>query len=154
MLRSALIIRFAFRRTLVARSVVTPPQPAHGPMPSTIPGVSREELQERLKQFHEKQSQSMRVDREKKLALQIDEMRRALPPEQFQEFLRGLEDQEHRTKAEEEKISAMSPEELFRYQRRQKRKAALREWWSVACLSGAFFGSLAIFHYVLNVWFW
>lgn len=121
-----------------------------------IPGISHEELLEKVREFEmvrkQDSQQTANVERSRRLK-EIDQMRRSLPPQKFKEFMADLEKVDTQNQAEMEKMAAMSPHQLFRYQRNKR-------WWnqlwvnvnfafSIFCSVGTFF----IFYYLLIEFF-
>ncbi|RNF15185.1 uncharacterized protein Tco025E_05634 [Trypanosoma conorhini] len=91
-------------------------------LPDTIPGVSREELAERLDQYQQKLSYKAAQLTSRELANEIEMMRRALPPDQFQQFLHDVDSMTAKNELEMARLSAMSPQQLYRYHQRQRRR--------------------------------
>lgn len=123
-------------------------------LPNTIPGVSREELAERLRKMAEIQQQKAETAHRDSLAKHIDTMRRAMPPDQFKEFLKSIEEKEALDMEESEKMSSMTPLELYRYQRRKAQKENIRQWLNVLSVVAAFFGGIYVLFYFLCFFFY
>jgi hypothetical protein len=119
-------------------------------LPSTIPGVSREELAERLRKMESMQRQQTMSAHRDSIAKQIDTMRRAMPPKQFKEFLRGLEEKEAKSMDEAEKVSHMTPTELYRYQLKKQRNQNILQWINLLALCAAFvLGIYFLFYFLI-----
>jgi hypothetical protein len=119
-------------------------------LPNTIPGVSREELAEKLNKMGSLQRQQTTNAHRDSIARQIDTMRRAMPPDQFKEFLSKLESKEALAMDEAEKMNEMSPTELYRYQLKRQRNNNIKQWINVIMLVGAFvFGIFFMFYFLL-----
>mmetsp|Transcript_11976 Transcript_11976/g.13782 ORF Transcript_11976/g.13782 Transcript_11976/m.13782 type:complete len:175 (+) Transcript_11976:52-576(+) len=123
-------------------------------IPNTIPGISREELAERVRKMAEIHQQKADSAHRDSLAKHIDTMRRAMPPDQFKEFLRSIEEKEALNAEEAEKMSSMTPLELYRYQRRKAQRENLRQWLNVIYLVSAFFGGIFFLFYFLCYFFY
>lgn len=119
-------------------------------LPNTIPGVSREELAEKLQKMGAAHRQKTTDKHRENIARQIDTMRRAMPPAEFKEFLRQLEAKEALAMDEAEKVDSMTPAELYRYQLKRQRNQNLWQWVYVIMLGGAFvMGIFFMFYFLL-----
>ncbi|RNE99148.1 hypothetical protein TraAM80_08353 [Trypanosoma rangeli] len=110
-----------------AESKKAPPFPANfsvdpKQLPDTIPGVSREELAERLEKYQQELSYKTSQLTARELANEIEMMRRALPPDQFHQFLQDVDSMAEKNEREVARLSAMSPQQLYRYHQRQRRR--------------------------------
>lgn len=123
-------------------------------IPNTIPGVSREELAKRLAQMESLQKQKAHEAHVDNVAKEIDNMRRAMPPQQFKEFLENLEKKEAETAEEAEKVGKMSPTELYRYQLKKERREKRTQLINLIFLMTMFFGAIYIIFYFLIFFFY
>lgn len=121
-----------------------------------LPGISAEELADKLRQFEvhrQRESENTaNVERSRRLK-EIDQMRRSLPPKKFKEFMEDLEKMDLKNEAEMEKVAAMSPQELLRYQTNKR-------WWHNFWTNLNFFfvvfcalGGFLVFYYLLIEFF-
>lgn len=122
-------------------------------IPSTIPGVSREELAEKLKAMQNIHQQKLSRQHEINFPRQIDTMRRAMPPAQFREFLESVEKKEAESLAEQEKMANMTPMQLFRYQQKKKRRENIAQWLNVFWLAFMVVSSTSLLLYFLIYFF-
>ncbi|CCD15720.1 unnamed protein product [Trypanosoma congolense IL3000] len=109
-------------------------------LPNTIPGIGREELAARLEKQQREFARKYEETRADDLVREIDTMRRAMPPEEFKRFLRGIEEAEAKDAREAAKTSAMSPMQLYRYQQRQRRRLQLQLFAKTVVIFVAIFG--------------
>lgn len=119
-------------------------------LPNTIPGVSREELAERLQKMGSFQRQQVVNSHRESISRQIDTMRRAMPPTEFKEFLRKLEEKEALEMDEAEKMDQMTPTQLYRYQLKKARNENIKQWINVIALGAVFvLGIYFMFYFLL-----
>lgn len=119
-------------------------------LPNTIPGVSREELAEKLRKMETIQRQKTVDAHRESISKQIDTMRRAMPPKEFKEFLRTLEEREAKAMDEAELIGHMTPMQLYRYQLKKQRNENIKQWLNLVALVAVFlFGIYFLFYFLL-----
>lgn len=109
-------------------------------LPDTIPGLERRELAARLEEHQRELAQKYQQSAADDLAKAIDLMRRAMPPEEFKRFLQDVEKAAAEGSKEAARISAMSPAQLYRYQRRQRRRQRVQLFAKTVMLFVSVFG--------------
>ncbi|AYU82893.1 hypothetical protein LdCL_350014300 [Leishmania donovani] len=112
-------------------------------LPSTIPGITREELAARIVQYHSQQSKLAKEMSDKALAHDVELMRRSLSPSSFAEYMARLEKEQQAAVKEEAKMAAMSPLELHQYRQKKRRQAIRYEWYKTFLVLVAIAGSIA-----------
>ncbi|CAG9582444.1 conserved hypothetical protein [Leishmania major strain Friedlin] len=112
-------------------------------LPSTIPGMTQEELAARIVRYHSQQSKLAQEMSEKALAHDVELMRRSLSPSSFAEYMARLEKEQQAAVKEEAKMAAMSPVELHQYRQRKRRQAVRYEWYKTFLVLVAIAGSIA-----------
>ncbi|KAK7194660.1 hypothetical protein NESM_000384900 [Novymonas esmeraldas] len=112
-------------------------------LPSTIPGITQEELAARIAHYHSEKSKLAGEASAKALAQEIELMRRSLSPNAFVEYMGRLETQQRAAAREDAKMAAMSPVELHQYQQKKRRQAVRYEWYKMFLLLFAIVGSTA-----------
>ncbi|KAG8343000.1 hypothetical protein TRVL_06174 [Trypanosoma vivax] len=122
-----------------------PPPTSHGivdlqRLPDTIPGVSRGELADRLCQQHRKLVRDRAQVTASHLVDEIDSMRRAMPPEEFKQFLRDLEALRLGSEKKAMWLSSLSPVQLYRHQRRERLRLRFHLLWKTLVLFVSVFG--------------
>ncbi|PBJ69589.1 hypothetical protein BCY84_19682 [Trypanosoma cruzi cruzi] len=118
-------------------------------LPNTIPGVSREELAERLERYQRELSYKAAQASARELADEIETMRRALPPEQFRQFLQDVDAMAEKNEKEIARLSAMSPQQLYRYHQRQRRRMRLQAIWKSVVLLVSIFGAVFFLFFLM-----
>lgn len=128
----------------------------HNPaaLPNTIPGISREELQRRLEKFQTTQMTQKYKRHEELVSREIDEMRRAMPPDQFAEFMENVNAKEAMQQEELRKVQGMTPTEYHRYMTRKKRRDNFWQWVNVWAVFGVFMGGIGLIVYFLLYFFY
>ncbi|KAG5466677.1 hypothetical protein LSCM1_00846 [Leishmania martiniquensis] len=121
-------------------------------LPSTIPGMTQEELAARIAQYHSQQSKLVREMSAKALAHDVELMRRSLSPSSFAEYMARLEKEQQSAAKEEAKMAAMSPIELHQYRQKKRRQALRYEWYKTFLLLFALTSS-SLFLFALLVFF-
>ncbi|CBZ30644.1 conserved hypothetical protein [Leishmania mexicana MHOM/GT/2001/U1103] len=111
-------------------------------LPSTIPGITQEELAARIVQYHSQQSKLAQEMSSKALAHDVELMRRSLSPSSFAEYMARLEKEQQAALKEEAKMAAMSPVELHQYRQRKRRQAVRYEWYKTLLVLVAIAGSI------------
>ncbi|GET92602.1 hypothetical protein, conserved [Leishmania tarentolae] len=121
-------------------------------LPSTIPGITQEELAARIVQHHSQQSKLAQEMSANELAHDVELMRRSLLPSAFAEYMARLEKEQQALAKEEAKMAAMSPVELHQYRQKKRRQAVRYEWYKTFLLLVTMAGSIA-FLFSLFVFF-
>ncbi|KAG5467208.1 hypothetical protein CUR178_00849 [Leishmania enriettii] len=121
-------------------------------LPSTIPGITQEELAARIVQYHSQQSKLAREVSAKALARNVELMRRSLSPDSFAEYMARLEKEQQATAREEAKMAAMSPIALHQYRQRKRRQAVRYEWYKTFLMFFTLIGS-SVFLFALLLFF-
>lgn len=121
-------------------------------LPSTIPGITQEELAARITAYHTKKVQEANELSAKSLTQEVELMRRSLSPNDFEEYMANLEKDMAAAAKEQAKLAAMSPLELHQYQQKKKRQAMRYEWYKTFLMVVALVGSTA-FLFSLFVFF-
>jgi hypothetical protein len=113
-------------------------------LPSTIPGVSQEELAARITAYHTQKAQEASELSSKAVAQEVELMRRSLSPSDFEAYMQSLEKGMAAVAKEQAKLAAMSPVELHQYQQKKKRQAVRYEWYKTFLMIFALLGSTAL----------
>lgn len=113
-------------------------------LPSTIPGISQEELAARITAYHSKKAQEASALSNKALTEEIELMRRSLSPNDFAAYMQSLEKGMAAAAKEQAKLAAMSPVELHHYQQKKRRQAVRYEWYKTFLMIFALVGSTAL----------
>lgn len=113
-------------------------------LPSTIPGISQEELAARITAYHTKKAHEASVLSNKALSEEVELMRRSLSPNDFAAYMQSLEKGMAAAAKEQAKLAAMSPVELHQYQQKKKRQAVRYEWYKTFLMIFALVGSTAL----------
>ncbi|KPI84383.1 hypothetical protein ABL78_6564 [Leptomonas seymouri] len=113
-------------------------------LPSTIPGISQEELAARITAYHTKMAWEASELSSNALAQEVELMRRSLSPDAFEAYMRDLEKGMAAAAKEQAKLAAMSPLELHQYQQKKKRQAVRYEWYKTFMMIFALVGSTAL----------
>ncbi|KPA85969.1 putative mitochondrial hypothetical protein [Leptomonas pyrrhocoris] len=112
-------------------------------LPSTIPGISQEELAARITAYHTKKAQEAKEWSSKALTQEVELMRRSLSPNNFEAYMQDLEKGMAAAAKEQAKLAAMSPVQLHQYQQKKKRQAVRYEWYKTFLMFFALVGSTA-----------
>lgn len=137
-------------------------------LPSTIPGISQEELAARMEAHHSAIMSTTATAAatasasaassntphptgvsemhhpESMLTREVEVMRRALPPTEFAEYMRQVGRLQRAEARERVKIASMSPTQLYRYQQKKRRRRVWYEWGKTLMLLTACIGTGAV----------
>lgn len=111
-------------------------------LPSTIPGVTPEELAAKLQAQMEKAIAQEEADSGKRLAAEVQRMQLSLSPEAFETYLVELNQKLALEEKERAKFAAMTPTQQVLYAQRQRRFNRLKSSLNSVVLSIVFFGTI------------
>lgn len=117
-------------------------------LPSTIPGVTQEELAAKMEAFRDRHAAMVGDAYQRTVAAETEVMRRSMSPEDFETYVAEIEATHAKAAFEAAKVAAMSPMQLHQYKKHMKRKLLLMEYWNWFLYIAVFIGSIFSIFYL------